>query len=132
MPWDEEAHPRDEAGEFSVASSSSSPSGQAMAYDPKRKTGPGYGQKGGDPKVKEVQQLLAKLGLTDASGKPLALDGKLGPKTTEAIKAAQRKYGMKPDGKVTPSVLAKLKKAKPRTKTSRLRKPRTGGPRKKK
>lgn len=150
--WSEAAHPRGKAGtssggEFVAASSSSSKSsssrlrkgragrassgGGALAYDPKRGTGPGYGMPGGDPRVTALQKQLTKLGLKDASGKPLAIDGKLGPKTTQAIKAAQKRLGLPADGRVTPALAKKLAGAKPRTQTSRLRKTRSG-PRKKK
>ena len=81
-----------------------------LAFDGRR--GPGYGQKNGDRRVKDLQNALNRLGLTDSSGKKLAVDGKLGPKTTAAIKKAQRKLGLKADGVVTPALLAKLTKAK--------------------
>jgi peptidoglycan hydrolase-like protein with peptidoglycan-binding domain len=81
-----------------------------LAFDGRR--GPGYGQKNGDKRVKNLQTALNRLGLTDSSGKKLAVDGKLGPKTTAAIKKAQRKLGLKADGVVTPALLAKLTKAR--------------------
>ena len=81
-----------------------------LSFDGRR--GPGYGQKNGDKRVKDLQTALNRLGMTDSSGKKLAVDGKLGPKTTAAIKRAQRKMGLKADGVVTPALLAKLVKAK--------------------
>jgi hypothetical protein len=69
----------------------------------------GYDKKGGSPQVKGLQSKLNKLGLTDAAGKPLAVDGKLGPKTTAAIKKAQKRLGMKPTGKADGAFLSKLK-----------------------
>ncbi len=69
----------------------------------------GYDKKGGSPQVKGLQSKLNKLGLTDASGKPLAVDGKLGPKTTAAIKKAQKRLGMKPTGKADGAFLDKLR-----------------------
>ena len=69
----------------------------------------GYDKKGGDTRVKGLQSRLNKLGLTDAAGKPLAVDGKLGPKTTAAIKKAQKRLGMKPTGKADAAFLNKLK-----------------------
>ena len=81
-----------------------------LAFDGRR--GPGYGQKHGDKRVKNLQTALNRLGLTDSSGKKLSVDGKLGPKTTAAIKKAQRALGLKADGVVTPALLAKLTKAK--------------------
>lgn len=74
------------------------------------RSGTGYGSAGGDARVSYVQRLLNRLGFGDASGRPLAVDGKLGPRTTEAVKAAQRKVGVKPDGQVTPALVAQLLK----------------------
>lgn len=53
--------------------------------------------------VKDMQQLLTSLGL----GK-LAVDGKYGPATTEAVKAAQRKLGLRPTGKASKTLVNKL------------------------
>jgi HK97 family phage prohead protease len=78
----------------------------SMAFDGKR--GPGYGVKGGDKRVHSLQRLLNKLGFTDGAGKKLADDGKLGPRTTAAIKRAQRSLGMKADGVATPDLLHRL------------------------
>lgn len=103
--WNESLHPR-EAGKFTAKSAGDKGN---SSFDGKR--GTGYGTKGGDGGVKELQTALNKLGLTDAAGKPLELDGKLGPKTTAAIKKAQRKLGIKADGIVTPALLSFLKKA---------------------
>jgi peptidoglycan hydrolase-like protein with peptidoglycan-binding domain len=125
----ENLHPRGTGalgGQF-VAAGSSGAAGQAaekrarkkiqpgrkpgdMAFDGKR--GTGYGTPGGDKRVKALQTALNKLGLTDSAGKALKVDGKLGPRTTAAIKKAQRKLGLKADGVVTPALLAKLTKAK--------------------
>jgi peptidoglycan hydrolase-like protein with peptidoglycan-binding domain len=71
------------------------------------KTGTGYGMPHGDPRVRKLQTMLNKLGLKDAHGKPLAVDGKLGPLTTQAVKAWQKCNGMKATGVVTPQMLAK-------------------------
>jgi HK97 family phage prohead protease len=79
-----------------------------LTYDPKRNRGAGYGVKGGDPHVHALQQALNRLGVVDLHGKRLADDGKLGPLTTQAIKAAQEKLGLKPDGRVTPELYARL------------------------
>ena len=75
------------------------------------KTGAGYGKPGGDQRVHGLQSELNRLGFADSSGKALKLDGKLGPKTTAAIKRAQRALGLKPDGIATPALLSKLKTA---------------------
>ena len=80
-----------------------------LSYDAKSNHGAGYGECGGDPHVHELQRALNRLGVTDAYGKPLVDDGKLGPKTTSSIKSAQRRLGIKPaDGKVTPQFYAQL------------------------
>lgn len=81
-----------------------------MSFDGKR--GPGYGVPGGDKRVHSLQQALNKLGFTDASGAKLKDDGKLGPKTTAAVKKAQRALGLKADGVVTPALLKQLAGAK--------------------
>lgn len=83
-----------------------------MAYDPHRNFGPGYDWPGGNPDVKTLQQALNRLGLTDSKGRKLAVDGKLGPLTTQSIKAAQKAFGLKQDGQVTPDLLKQLTAAK--------------------
>lgn len=120
----EELHPRAPAGtatggQFAAGGASSSASKKSSAPAKKQpelgydgKTGTGYDKKNGDPTVKRLQQALNAAGLTDASGKKLVVDGKLGPKTTAAIKAAQRKLGVKATGKVTPAFINQLKAAK--------------------
>lgn len=100
MGWDAALHPRAPAG--------SAAGGQFMSYDSSKDSGTGYDKKEGDTRVKELQQALNKLGFTDANGKPLKVDGKLGPLTTEAIKKAQQKLGVKADGKVDASFVKKL------------------------
>lgn len=85
-----------------------------LSFDGKR--GTGYGVKGGDKRVRGLQEALNRLGLTDADGKKLVVDGKLGPKTTAAIKKAQRALGLKADGVVTPALLKQLTTAKTLTK----------------
>jgi peptidoglycan hydrolase-like protein with peptidoglycan-binding domain len=103
--WDPSKHPRAAAG--AAGGGQFAP----LSYDSKSKTGTGYGKAGGDDRVRAAQEALRKAGLTDADGNPLKLDGKLGPKTTAAIKAYQRAHGIKPaDGKITPSLLSSLKK----------------------
>jgi murein L,D-transpeptidase YcbB/YkuD len=57
-------------------------------------------------KIATVQATLLELGLD--VGK---IDGKLGPKTTKAIKAFQKKQHMKADGKITEKLLEQLKVA---------------------
>jgi len=53
--------------------------------------------------VKAAQQALAKDGLY--KGK---VDGMIGPKTTNAVKAFQKKNGLKVDGMIGPMTLKKL------------------------
>jgi peptidoglycan hydrolase-like protein with peptidoglycan-binding domain len=77
-----------------------------IGFDGKR--GTGYGNRGGDSNVKALQKHLNRLGITDAAGKPLAVDGKFGPKTTAAVKRLQRKLGLPADGKVTVALLKRL------------------------
>jgi peptidoglycan hydrolase-like protein with peptidoglycan-binding domain len=89
----------------------SGPPTTTLAYDPHRNTGPGYNMPHGDPNVHLLQQALNRLGLTDIHGKKLADDGKLGPLTTQSIKAAQKRLGLKQDGQVTPELFAKLTSA---------------------
>lgn len=121
----EQLHPRGTGavgGQFVAAGASkSSPAGAKKAVPKKAgggnlsfdgKRGAGYGKKGGDARVKALQTALNKLGLTDGAGKKLAVDGKLGPRTTAAIKKAQRKLGLKADGVVTPKLLAQLRATK--------------------
>lgn len=134
MAFDESLHPRLPAGkagggEFGKASNSKTakttttgkggtahhdpgPLKTTLSYDPKKNHGPGYGEKNGDPHVHQVQEALTRLGITDAHGHKLDDDGKLGPLTTQAVKAAQRKMGLKADGQVTPELLTKLLAAK--------------------
>jgi len=88
------------------------PDDGTMSYDPKSNRGTGYDNPDGDPRVKKLQEALTRLGLTDSAGKPLKLDGKLGPKTTAAVRKAQHRMGVPVDGKVTPALLQKLAEAK--------------------
>lgn len=81
-----------------------------LGFDGSR--GTGYGQKGGDVRVRRLQEALNRLGLTDASGKKLVLDGKFGPRTTAAVKAAQKRLGLPANGKVTPELFKRLTSAK--------------------
>lgn len=111
--FDETKHARGtgaRGGQF--VAKGASKSGQTLGYDAKKGTGAGYGTGGkGDGNVKSLQTYLNNLGFTDQAGKPLKVDGKLGPKTTAAVKKLQRKLGLKADGLVTPSLLHKLREA---------------------
>jgi peptidoglycan hydrolase-like protein with peptidoglycan-binding domain len=85
------------------------PKGQ-YGYD--GSNGSGYGVKGGDANVKQLQGELNRLGFTDGAGKKLAEDGKFGPKTTGAVKTAQKRLGMKPTGIITQGFIDRLKATK--------------------
>lgn len=128
--FDEAAHPRGETGsaqggKFVAASSSSKAPAKSKKAALKRggrggggtlsyngKTGTGYGSPNGDARVKALQQALNRLGLKDSKGRPLKVDGKLGPLTTSAVMAAQKRAGLPPTGKVTPALLKQLTSAK--------------------
>lgn len=111
--FDPNKHPRgkgSQGGQFVAKGASGT--GDTVGYDAKKGTGAGYGTGGkGDSRVKSLQTYLNNLGFTDSQGKPLKVDGKLGPKTTAAIKKLQRKLGLKADGLVTPTLLHKLRQA---------------------
>jgi HK97 family phage prohead protease len=86
--------------------------GSVLAYDAEAGRGAGYGSVGGDDRVHRLQAALNRLGLKDADGKSLKADGKLGPKTTAAIEAAQKELGLTANGRITPALLDKLAAAK--------------------
>lgn len=105
-------HPRGtgaQGGQFVAKGSSGA--NDTIGYDAKRGTGAGYGAKGGDKRVKQLQQALNRLGFKDMHGKPLLVDGKLGPRTTAAIKRLQTRLGLKADGIVTPALLKQVRAA---------------------
>jgi HK97 family phage prohead protease len=83
------------------------PANGNLAYDPETGHGPGYGMKGGDPKVHQIQDDLVRLGFAHKGDKALS-DGKYGPKTSAAVKAAQKAMGMNADGIATPEFVQKL------------------------
>ncbi len=65
------------------------------------------------PAVRELQETLNRLGLRDAQGKPLEVDGRFGQHTREAVEAFQRNHGLDPDGKAGPLTLGLLKTGQP-------------------
>jgi peptidoglycan hydrolase-like protein with peptidoglycan-binding domain len=79
-----------------------------LAYDAASKSGAGYDARGGDARVKTLQTSLNRLGVSDSAGKKLAVDGKFGPLTTQAVKALQKRLGLAQDGKITPDLLKKV------------------------
>jgi peptidoglycan hydrolase-like protein with peptidoglycan-binding domain len=83
-----------------------------IGYDGKGR-GTGYGAQGGDKNVAALQKELNRLGIVDGQGNQLKVDGKFGPKTTAAVRRLQSRLGLTVDGKVSPALLAKLKKMTP-------------------
>lgn len=98
--FDASQHPRAAAG--------AAAGGQFISYSSEKKRGTGYGHKDGDPRVKRLQEALNRLGFTDSKSRHLEVDGQLGPLTTQAVKAAQKKLGVKEDGRVDPALLKRL------------------------
>lgn len=128
-PWTASKHPRAQGGRFGQSAAQAAaghPTG-AWASGPMRfdgKRGAGYGMPGGDERVHALQQALNRLGITDGAGRPLAVDGQLGPRTTEAVKAAQKKLGMKPDGIVSAQVMVAILNAKAPPRAAKTKAPR--------
>lgn len=119
-------HARGQGGQFAAASSAASgkPTG-AWASGPMRfdgKSGTGYGTRGGDARVRALQSALNKLGL----GGALTVDGKLGPRTTAAIKQMQQRLGLKADGVVTAALMVRILTAAAKT-PARKAAPRAAG-----
>jgi peptidoglycan hydrolase-like protein with peptidoglycan-binding domain len=129
-PWAASKHPRAQGGRFAAGARDAAaghPSG-AWARGPMSfngKTGAGYGVHGGDERVTALQQALNRLGVTDGRGRPLVVDGRLGPRTTEAVKAAQKRLGLKPDGVVTAQVMVAILEMKAPQRTGAKKSPRT-------
>jgi peptidoglycan hydrolase-like protein with peptidoglycan-binding domain len=111
--FDETKHARGKGAQGGQFVSKSGAKSSSIGFDGKR--GAGYGDRGGDDNVKALQRALNKLGITDAAGKPLAVDGKFGPKTTAAVRRLQRKLKIPVDGKVTPALLKRIQGLKRRT-----------------
>jgi peptidoglycan hydrolase-like protein with peptidoglycan-binding domain len=81
-----------------------------LGFDGKR--GTGYGIKGGDPRVRTLQAVLTRLGMTDANGVRLGVNGKYGPRTTAAVKKLQKAMGVEATGKVTEDFIKQIANAK--------------------
>lgn len=64
-----------------------------------------------DDAIKQLQDRLNALGVTDASGKPLVPDRDFGQRTKEAVQAFQRSQGIEDDGKAGPKTFEALDKA---------------------
>lgn len=123
-------HSRGPGGLFAAQSAAAgNPTGAwaagPMSYDPNTRKGTGYGQAGGDPRVRALQQKLNQLGL----GQALIVDGDLGPKTTAAVKAAQQRLGLKPDGVVSASLMVAILQMQPPPRTTARQKMSAGKPR---
>ncbi|MBN6110937.1 peptidoglycan-binding domain-containing protein [Xanthomonas bonasiae] len=56
-----------------------------------------------DQQARDLQANLAKLGFTDATGKPLSVDGYLGDGTRQAVQSFQEANGLTPTGIADPS-----------------------------
>lgn len=65
----------------------------------------------GEAQLRAVQAALNALGYRDANGRPLVVDGDLGPRTRQAVEAFQRDSGIGVDGRVGPQTLATLHRA---------------------
>lgn len=59
--------------------------------------------------VRGLQEELNRQGYTDAEGKPLAIDGRFGERTRQAVEAYQKANDLEPDGIAGPDTLNKLK-----------------------
>lgn len=79
-----------------------------FSYNAKTNQGVGYGVKGGDPNVRILQSDLNRLGLTDGAGKPLAVDGRYGPRTTAAVKKLQKSLGLAQTGQVDENLIKQV------------------------
>ena len=117
MVYDEAKHVRGtgaQGGQFvAKAAGGGTFKANRIGFDGRR--GAGYGVSGGDDNVKALQKALNRLGITDSSGKPLAVDGKFGPKTTAAVRRLQAKLKLPVDGKVTPALLKRIQGLKRKT-----------------
>lgn len=59
--------------------------------------------------VKELQERLNALGVTDAQGHRLEPDSRFGQHTREAVETYQRAHGLEPDGEVGPKTLESMR-----------------------
>lgn len=58
--------------------------------------------------VERAQAALNALGIGDRDGQPLEVDGRLGARSREAVKAFQQAHGLDPDGRLNPHTLQAL------------------------
>jgi peptidoglycan hydrolase-like protein with peptidoglycan-binding domain len=72
------------------------------------------------PEALALQQRLHRLGHRDAQGRPLAIDGRFGDRSHEAVQSFQRSAGLEADGVVGPNTAAALRVAQTQTQTQTL------------
>jgi peptidoglycan hydrolase-like protein with peptidoglycan-binding domain len=113
VAFNEALHKRGTGAQGGQFVSSDGTKSSSIGYDGKR--GSGYGSKAGDNNVKALQKALNKLGIKDAQGNALKVDGKFGPRTTAAVQRLQRKLGIPADGKITPALLKRIQGLKKTT-----------------
>lgn len=61
--------------------------------------------------VRSVQAVLQRIGITDASGRDVVVDGSYGSQTASAVKRFQRRKGLTVDGNVGPQTWKRLSKS---------------------
>ena len=61
--------------------------------------------------VRSVQAVLQRIGITDAAGRQVVVDGSYGPQTAAAVKRFQKRKGLTVDGKVGPQTWRKLSRS---------------------
>lgn len=110
--FNESLHKRGMGAQGGQFVSSGGKKSSALGYNGKNGSGSGYGSKGGDSNVRRLQRELNRLGIVDSGGANLKVDGKFGPKTTSAVMRLQRKLKLPADGKITPALLARIKRIK--------------------
>lgn len=65
----------------------------------------------GDDRVRLIQKSLNRLGISTGDDE-LLVDGRFGPSTVAAVKRAQRRLGLEPDGRVSVELMRKLESMK--------------------
>lgn len=76
-----------------------------FGYNAKTNKGIGYGIQGGDPSVRILQADMNRLGLADAHGNGLTVDGRYGPKTTAMVKLLQKALKLDQSGQVDQNLI---------------------------
>lgn len=107
--WDERKHPR-RGGKFAPKGSASSSGKSGVSVALAKHLPMKYGQQG--KVIGQLQQLLS------LSGFETEKDGIFGKRTQDAVKAAQKKFGLEPTGEVDEQLMgALLNASKPKKKT---------------